>query len=152
MAIAVRKAGNLKKDELADPLISLVEPLLSDRTLYVRKNLGPFAIGDGLLRCYPTATLKYLRKWAGRKDAGTRWNVAMAFASYGGNKQWRGGTALLRELATDERRYVWRAVASAMLYLARRQPGVHDMLKKWVTDPRRAKVAKTALKYLKKRS
>jgi hypothetical protein len=152
VVIAVRKAGNLKKDELAVPLISLLEPLLPDRTPYVRKNLGPFAIGDGLLRCYPTVTLKYLRKWAGRKDAGTRWNVAMAFASYGGNKQWREGTALLRELAIDERRYVWRAVASAMLYLARRQPQVHAMLNNWLIDPRRAKAAETALKYLKKRA
>jgi hypothetical protein len=151
VVIAVRKSGNLKKDDLAEPLISLLEPLLPDKTPYVRKNLGPFAIGDGLLRCYPTLTMDYLRKWASRKDQGTLWNVAMAFASYGGNKQWREGTKVLWELATDERRFVWRAVASAMLYLARRQPEVRDMLENWLGDSRRIRVAETALKYLAKK-
>jgi len=152
VAIAVRKAGNLKKEDLAKPLISLLEPLLSDRTPYVRKNLGPFAIGDGLLRCYPSVTLGRLCEWARRKDEGSLWNVAMAFASYGGNKNWQEGTRILSALATDERRYVWRAVASAMLYLARRQPKVRDMLKNWLKDSKRVKVAETALKYLTKKS
>lgn len=152
VVIAVRKAGNLKREDLAKPLVCLLEPLLSDKTPYVRKNLGPFAIGDGLLRCYPSITMKYLHKWAGRKDEGTLWNVAMAFASYGGNKNWQEGTRILSALATDERRYVWRAVASAMLYLARRQPKVLHMLEKWLKDSRRVKVAETALRYLTKKS
>jgi len=152
VVIAVRKAGNMKKEDLAKPLVSLLEPLLSDKTPYVRKNLGPFAIGDGLLRCYPGMTMKYLHKWASRKDEGTLWNVAMAFASYGGNKNWQEGVTILNALATDERRYVWRAVASAMLYLARRQPKVHDMLENWLKDSKRVKVAETVLKHLTKNS
>jgi 3-methyladenine DNA glycosylase AlkD len=152
VVIAVRKTGNLRKEDLAEPLISLLELLLSDKTPYVRKNLGPFAIGDGLLRCYPSITMKYLHKWAGGKDEGTLWNVAMAFASYGGNKNWKEGTRILSALATDERRYVWRAVASAMLYLARRRPEVHDMLRNWLKDSERVKVAETALKHLTKKS
>ncbi|MEM2087820.1 MAG: hypothetical protein QXF52_04005 [Thermoproteota archaeon] len=151
VAIAVRSAGNLRKEEWTKPLISLLEPLLPDKTLYVRKNLGPYAIGDGLLRCYPDFTLKHLRGWAHRKDEGTRWNVAMAFASYGGNKNWREGIEILAALANDERRYVWRAVASSLLYLARRHPEVQDMLKTWLKDSRKFKVAETVLRYLKKR-
>ena len=148
VAIAVRSAGNLRKEEWVEPLIHLLEPLLSDKTAYVRKNLGPYVIGDGMLRCYPNRTLKHLHRWAHRRDEGTRWNVAMAFASYGGNKNWREGMKILTELATDERRYVWRSVASALLYLARRHPEVQDTLKTWLKDPKRAKVAETALKYL----
>ena len=148
VAIAVRSAGNLRKEEWAEPLIHLLEPLLSDKTAYVRKNLGPYAIGDGLLRCYPNFTLKRLRRWAYRKNEGTLWNVAMAFASYGGNKNWREGVKILTELATDKRRYVWRSVASALLYLARRHPEVQDTLKAWLKDSQRAKVAETTLKYL----
>lgn len=148
VAIAVRSAGNLRKEEWAEPLIHLLEPLLSDKTAYVRKNLGPYAIGDGLLRCYPNFTLKHLRGWADRRDEGTHWNVAMAFGSYGGNKNWREGIKILTKLATDKRRYVWRSVASALLYLARRHPEVQDTLKTWLKDPERAKVAETVLKYL----
>ncbi|MFB0502937.1 MAG: hypothetical protein ACETWE_03810 [Candidatus Bathyarchaeia archaeon] len=146
---AARTAGNTRKKEWAEPLIHLIEPLLSDRTVYVRKNLGSYAIGDGLLRCYPTITIKHLHRWADSEDEGTLWNVAMAFASYGGNKNWREGIKILTELATDERRYVWRAVASACLYLARRREEVKGTLKSWLNDPRRMKVAETALTYLK---
>lgn len=148
VAVAARNAGNLRKREWAKPLVHLLEPLLSDKTAYVRKNLGPYAIGDGLLRCYPDLTLRYLRRWADRKDEGTLWNVAMAFASYGGNKNWREGMEILTKLATDKRRYVWRSAASALLYLARRHTEVQDALEQWLKDPERAKVAETALRYL----
>jgi len=152
VAIAARSAGNLRKIEWKEPLLKLLIPLLPDKTAYVRKNLGPFAIGDGMLRCYPDFTLKHLRKLALKMDEGTRWNVAMAFASYGGNKNWREGVKILTRLAADERRYVWRAVASALLYLARRHPEIHDMLKDWLKDSKRAKVAETTLEYLARRS
>jgi len=148
VAVAVRSAGNLRNEEWAEPLIRLIEPLLSDKTIYVRKNLGPYAIGDGLFRCYPDTTLKYLRKWSLKRDEGTRWNVAMAFASYGGNQNWREGAKILAELATDKRRYVWRSVASALVYLSRRHPEVEDTIREWLKDSERAKVAETVLKYL----
>jgi len=148
VAIATRSAGNLRKEELAEPLTRLVEPLLSDKTVYVRKNLGPYTIGDGLLRCYPDITLKHLRRWASNEDEGIRWNVAMSFASYGGSRNWRDGVEILTELAADGRRYVWRAVASALLYLARRHAEVQDTLKTWLNDPIRSKVAEAALRYL----
>nr|MDO8097686.1 hypothetical protein [Candidatus Njordarchaeota archaeon] len=151
VAIAVRDAGNLRKEEWVEPLIQLLEPLLSDKTTYVRKNLGPYAIGDGLLRCYPDFTLKHLRRWACRKDEGTRWNVAMAFASYGGNRNWQEGLEVLAMLASDKRRYVWRSVASALLYLARRHPEIRNTLKTWMKNPERVKVVDTVLKYLKAR-
>ena len=148
VTIAVRSAGNLRKEEWAEPLVHLLEPLLSDKTAYVRKNLGPYAIGDGLLRCYPNLILKYLGRWANSRDEGTLWNVAMAFASYGGNKSWREGMKILTNLATDERRYVWRSVASTLLCLAHRHQEVQDMLRTWLKDSKRAKVAETVLKYL----
>jgi len=148
VAVAARSAGNLRKEEWAEPLIHLLEPLLSDKTAYVRKNLGPYAIGDGLLRCYPNFTLEYLRRWACKRDEGTRWNVSMAFASYGGNKNWLEGIEILSKLAADERRYVWRSVASALLYLARRHLEVRDTLRTWLKDPKRVKVAETVLKHL----
>ena len=148
VAIAVRDAGNLRKEEWAEPLIQLLEPLLSDKTAYVRKNLGPYAIGDGLLRCYPDFTLKHLRRWAYRRDEGTRWNVAMAFASYGGNRNWQEGLEILAILASDKRRYVWRSAASALLYLARRHPEIQNTLKTWMKNSERVKVATTVLEYL----
>ncbi len=145
VAIAVRSVGNLKQPEMAETLMKIVERLLPERNLYVRKNLGPYVIGDGLLRCFPYETLNYLRKWAKREDEQTRWNVAMAFASYGGNRNWQVGMEILSDLATDERRYVWRAAASALRYLSKRHPEIPLTLKEWLDDPKRRQVAAEVL-------
>src|SRR5439155_602413 len=68
----------------AEPLLDLLEPALKDENEYVRKNLGPFTIGDQFLRSYPDATLARLRKWMEDPDENVRWNVAMAFAAASG--------------------------------------------------------------------
>jgi hypothetical protein len=72
IAIAVRSARILRKREWVKPLVQLLEPLLSDITSYVRKNLGPYTIDDSLLRCYPDLTSKHLRRWSHRRDEGMR--------------------------------------------------------------------------------
>jgi 3-methyladenine DNA glycosylase AlkC len=76
VAIAARQASNERREEWAEILLNLVKPLLADHDKYVRKNLGSYAIGDGLLRCYPELTLRYLEKWAESDDEQVRWNVA----------------------------------------------------------------------------
>jgi len=149
VAIAARQAANERREEWAEALLNLVERLLADREKYVRKNLGPYAIGDGLLRCYPELTLRRLEEWAASDDEQVRWNVAMSFASYGGNKQWKKALEILTRLATDERRYVWRAVASALRYIGRRRPEqVRPILEEWLHDERRRRPAAVALKYI----
>jgi 3-methyladenine DNA glycosylase AlkC len=150
VALAARKAANERREEWAGALLDLVEPLLADRTEYVRKNLGPYAIGDGLLRCHPAPTLARLRRWAGDPREEVRWNVAMAFRSYGGTRHLGEALEVLDRLAADERRYVWRAAASALHYLGRRQPEiVRPLVEGWLQDERRARAAETALRYIR---
>ena len=149
VALAARKAANERRDEWVDALLDLVEPLLAARAEYVRKNLGPYAIGDGLLRCHPRPTLARLRRWAEDPREEVRWNVAMAFRSYGGTRHIEQAMELLDVLAADERRFVWRAAASALHYLGRRQPEiVRPVLEGWLQDERRARAAETALHYI----
>jgi 3-methyladenine DNA glycosylase AlkC len=135
--------------ERTEPLLKLHDALITDRAEYVRVNLGPFAIGAMILRHYPEATLKRLRKWARLKDEAARWNVAMVWTSVGARKYAEAGVELLDQLATDERRFVWRAVASAMVKLARARPEVcRPVIAAWSRDPQRAHVAEVAQKYL----
>jgi 3-methyladenine DNA glycosylase AlkC len=149
VAIAVRKAGNERREEWAEALLNLVEPLLADREEYVRKNLGPYAIGDGLLRCHPQPTLARLRRWADDPREEVRWNVAMAFRSFGGARHLPEALEILGQLAADERRFVWRAAASALHYLGRRQPEVvRPVLEGWLQDEQRAQAAEVALRYI----
>jgi 3-methyladenine DNA glycosylase AlkC len=149
VVLAARKAGNEKREAWAGGLLDLIEPLLADRTAYVRKNLGPYAIGDGLLRCHPQPTLARLRRWAADPREEVRWNVAMAFRSYGGTRHLQAALEVLGPLAADERRFVWRAAASALHYLGRRRPEVvRPLLETWLQDEKRARAAETALRYM----
>jgi 3-methyladenine DNA glycosylase AlkC len=149
VALAARKAANEKRIEWADLLLDLVEPLLADRTEYVRKNLGPYAIGDGLLRCHPEPTLARLRCWAKDASEAVRWNVAMAFRSFGGTRHLQEALQVLEQLAADERRFVWRAAAAALHYLGRRRPEiVRPVVEGWLEDERRVRAAETALRYM----
>lgn len=57
------------------------EPLLTDANPYVKRNLGPFARGSGLLRYYPTEILTRINEWSRHPEARARWNVAMVLTA-----------------------------------------------------------------------
>jgi 3-methyladenine DNA glycosylase AlkC len=152
VALATKKVGNARKAEYGERLLRLVEPLLSDKSVYVRKNLGPFAIGDGLLRAYPKLTMQYVKKWSRSQDKQVLWNVAMIFSAAEGARHFDEALPILRRLAADERRYVWRAAASAFKNLGRRKPEkVKPKLMRWLHDKKRRKAAEIALHYMGRR-
>jgi len=135
--------------ERAEPLLKLHDALIADRAEYVRVNLGPFALGAMILPHYPQATLKRLRQWARLKGEAARWNVAMVWTAAGARKYAETGVELT-QLAADERRFVWRAVASAMVKLTRARPDVcRPVIPQWASDPKRAHVAEIVYKYIK---
>jgi 3-methyladenine DNA glycosylase AlkC len=130
-------------------LLKLLDPLMRDESRYVRVNLGQFAISLALLKNYPHLTLKWLRKHARSKNEFARWNVAMVWSAVGGRKYAAEGMELLAELAADERRFVWRAVASATAKLGKARPEVvKPIVKQWRADPQRRHVAKVVSRYL----
>ena len=79
----------------------------------MRKNLGPFALGDQFVRSYPDATLARLRTWMKDEDENVRWNVAMTFSAASGARLALRAPDILEFLATDERPFVRGAVRAA---------------------------------------
>lgn len=124
IVVAAKYAARSRLPERAGPLLDLIEPALHDRDEYVRRNLGPFAIGDQLLRSYPDETLARLEKWAKDPDEVVRWNVAMAFSSATGAKLAERGLPILRELEADESKFVARAAKASLRRMQKRRPDV----------------------------
>jgi 3-methyladenine DNA glycosylase AlkC len=122
VVVAAKKVGQKRVSGRGELLLRLIEPLLKDTSVYVRRNLGAFAIGDGLLRAYPGLTLAYLKNWSFSDDEQVLWNVAMVFSSAEAVKHCGEALPILRRLACDRRRFVWRAAASALRNLVRRRP------------------------------
>lgn len=149
IAIAAIRAADPMHLERAEPLLNLLEPLLSEAEPIVRRNLGPSAIGMHLLAHYPSQTFEYLAKWSTSNDAQTLWNVAMAFSAPPAVPIAKKALIVLRKLSLDERRLVWRAVASALWKLGRKRPDIiRPELARWLEDERRVSVAREAIKYL----
>ncbi|HEV8534394.1 MAG TPA: DNA alkylation repair protein [Candidatus Limnocylindria bacterium] len=113
VVVAAKYAARTRKSEWAEPLLDLIEPALRDHDEYVRKNLGPFAIGDQFVRSYPDATLARLRRWMLDEDENLRWNVAMAFSAASGARLAQRAPDILEFLSTDERPLVRGAVRAA---------------------------------------
>ncbi len=149
VVIATMEAAKANQPKRGSKLLKLLDPLMRDESRYVRVNLGPFAISLALLKNYPDQTLKWLRRHAQSKNEYARWNVAMAWSAVGGRKYAEQGMELLDALAGDERRFVWRAVASATVKLGKAKPEVvKPVLKKWRADPQRKHVAEVVSRYL----
>ncbi len=122
IVVAAKYAARSRAPERATPLLDLIEPALRDRDEYVRRSLGPFAIGDQLLRSYPEETLARLERWATDSDEVVRWNVAMAFSSATGATLAEQGVPLLRTLAKDESKFVARAANATLRRIQKRRP------------------------------
>ncbi len=149
VVIAAMEAAKANHPQRGPQLLKLLDPLMRDESRYVRVNLGQFAISLALLKNYPDQTLTWLRKHAKSRNEFARWNVAMVWSAVGGRKYAEEGLQLLDALASDERRFVWRAVASATAKLGKAKPEVvKPMLKKWQDDPQRQHVADVVNRYL----
>ncbi len=149
-AVLVATAGAARRErpERAELLLRLIAPLLSDRAPLVRRSLGPSAVA-ALLQHYPTVTFEHLVQWSTSNDEQVLWNVAMAFTSPAAADVAKKALIVLRKLSLDERRYVWRAVATAMWKLGRKRPDVvRPELARWLEDEQRVDVARAALTYL----
>lgn len=150
VVIATMEAAKPGRPGRGPKLLRLLEPLMADPARYVRVNLGPFAISLALLKSYPGETLKWLEAQSRRKNENVRWNVAMVWSAAGGRKHAPQGARILHRLAADERRFVWRAVASAAVKLGRARPDViKPLVRKWRADPKRKHAAAVVAYYLK---
>ena len=113
VVVAAKYAARTRRPEWGEPLLDLLEPALRDRDEYVRKSLGPFAIGDQFVRSYPELTLARLRRWMTDPDEQVRWNIAMTFSAASGARIAARAQDILEHLAKDDRPVVRSAVRSA---------------------------------------
>ena len=131
VVVAAKYAARSRHPERAEPILDLLEPALSDHDEYVRRNLGPFAIGDQLLRSYPDATFARLERWSREPDENVRWNVASAFTSASGAKVAERAFGMLAFLSGDTRPFVTRAVSAAVRNIVKRRPELRDAITEW---------------------
>lgn len=117
----VMAAAVLRNPEGINKAFKLLEPLMYDSSVYVKKNLGPFILGSYFGNAFPKETLKQLNKWLRIKDENVRWNIAMAFNNSFGNRFPQDAVRFLKKLSIDNNPVVVRAVKSTLNHLKKRQ-------------------------------
>ncbi|MCF6136763.1 DNA alkylation repair protein [Pseudalkalibacillus berkeleyi] len=113
VVLAVMYASKSLTSRYVRELLHLFEPLMCDNSAYVKKNLGPFAIGDALLSRFPDEVLAWLEHLSESENEHVRWNIAMVFTSAASRKFKQPGFRLLSSFANDERKPIQRAVKKA---------------------------------------
>ena len=142
VVLAVKYAARRDRPERVPQLLGLLQPLLRDQEAYVRRNLGPYTIGDALLRVDPKETLRSLREWSRDRDQMVRWNVAMAFSSAIGSFHWPAAKSILERLAKGPEPLVRSAVAKAMRRCRQRYTDEVEATRlRWLKDRDRAATA-----------
>lgn len=136
------------RPERAPHLVRFAKPFLGDADPSVRRAVTGSTL-PALLRAYPEAAFEALVECSTASDPRVLRDVALAFASPAAAPLAKRALIVLRKLALDERRVVWRAAAAATWHLGRQRPDiVRPELDRWLEDEARAKVAREALKYL----
>jgi HEAT repeat protein len=146
VVVAAKYVGRERDVKQGAALLGLLGLFMDDRDSYVRNNLGPFALGDGMLRYFPRMTIELLRRCKRRLDTIVRWNIARCLGTAEARKSLAMTIDILRTLAKDPHPFVWRAVATAMKNHHRARNKIADAeLRHWLSDPQREHVATRTL-------
>jgi len=148
LAVMAKKTRRWPGD--LEDCFAVIEPLMACRAEYVRKNLGPFALGSSLGVVHPAKTVEFLWRMAGAADEQVRWNVAMAFSQSFGAGRPDLAMPLLTRLAADESKYVRTAAAASLRNIGRRHPRMMEIvLRQWEGDDTRREVVERVKGFLK---
>lgn len=121
IALAVRYDSKGAESKKWKAYFDLIDPLMGEEAEYIRKNLGPFTIGDGLLYRYPEQILNSCKKWMKSDNENVRWNTAMIFTAASARKFAKEGKPILQVLEKDSSPFVSRAAKKALKSLEKKK-------------------------------
>ncbi len=148
--IGIMRFAKHRIPEKGKELLKMIEPLLRDRNNYVKRNLGPFVIGDGFIRYYTEETVNWLKKWVTNSDEQVRWNIARVFTTAEATNHLDMAVEILGYLAKDKRKYVKQAVISALKNLIRRKPNeMLKVLREWKVDADKKEIVEDVFREVK---
>lgn len=114
IALAIKYDSKNRELNKWKTYFKLIDPLMYEEAEYIRKNLGPFSIGDGLLSRYPEEVLYSCHKWMKSKNKFVRWNTAMIFTSAAARKFSKKASPIVKYLEKDSLPFVSKAAKKAM--------------------------------------
>jgi hypothetical protein len=129
VVIALKYLGKYRELSLSDEILQLLHLYMDDDSNYVKKNLGPFALGDAMIDYDPKRTLDYVKRWASQPNPNVRWNVASVFSTAAGAKHCETGCEILGELIHDVDKSVRLMALKGFNNLYQRNPAMRRTIR-----------------------
>lgn len=130
VVIALKYLGKYRDLSLSKEILEILGLYMNDASNYVKKNLGPFAIGDAMIDYAPSHTLAYLKRWAFHSNPNVKWNVASVFSTAAGAKYYDVGFELLGKLIYDDDTSVRQMALKSFKNLYQRNANQRPAIKK----------------------
>lgn len=130
VVIALKYLGKYRDLLLSKEILEILGLYMDDASNYVKKNLGPFAIGDAMIEYAPSCTLACLKKWVSHSNSNVKWNVASVFSTAAGAKHCDVGFELLKKLIHDDDKSVRQMALKGLKNLYQRNFGKRLAIKK----------------------
>ena len=120
VVVALKYLGKGRQPHRCKRILRILSRYMDDDSPYVQRNLGPFAIGDGLIEYCPPATVTMLKKMSQSQSSNARWNVAAVFTAATGTNYFEEVRADLFRLLHDPEPKVRKTALKAIRIVARR--------------------------------
>lgn len=128
VVISMKYLAKYKELDIYDEIIEVLDVYMDDESQYVKKNLGPFAIGDSLINYSPSKTLKYLSSKSNSENINVKWNVASVFSTATSAKYADLGIPILEKLSLDKSTLVSRTALKSLDSLFKRRPDLQGVI------------------------
>lgn len=134
VVVALKYLGKERKLPRCKRILRIISRFMDDESPYVQRNLGPFAIGDGLIEYCPLATVTMLRKMSRSQSSSARWNVAAVFTAATGTNYFEEVRVDLLRLLRDPEPKVRNTALKAIRTVARRHPDTRRTIANAIAD------------------
>jgi len=113
-ALALRRYSYSMPSSNCDRIMDMLDRMMKNNDPYLRRNLGPYAIGDGILgNCKETAEIR-IREWARSENQEIRKNTVLIFKARKSSRNQEFSREILNILAHDKDARI-RSMAKTML-------------------------------------
>ena len=127
--LAMKYLAKYRIPEYRKKIFDILGYFLDDDREYVKKNLGPFAIGDALIIYYPEETISFIKRYSKSKKSTVKWNICMIFSSASGSKHYDVAMPILIKNIYDNDAIVRNAAMKALRQIYTRHPETREKIK-----------------------
>jgi hypothetical protein len=132
VVIGLKYLGKYRELSLSQDILEILALYMDDESKYVKKNLGPFAIGDAMINYDSIRTLDFLKRHADSDNPNVKWNVASAFSTASGAKHSDAGFYTLSRLIRDSNKSVRQMALTSFRNLYKRNASKRDEIKQFL--------------------